>query len=328
MEKQKLNRYTGTNEQLFGLRRVQLQDGTADGCSVIEVTTAGGLQADVLINTGMDLGLVRYKGTNIGFLSKNGYDTPARFAANDKTFVNNFPTGLLYTCGLRSTGPPCTDGDEYHPLHGRIHGQPATNVSVSCEDDQLIVQGTLRETSFFGYKLELRRKITFPVWGSKILIEDTIENLTQRPEEFAIIYHINFGYPMLSENARVTFPEGRKTIPRTECEFYLSEIDKVCEFTAPVDEQEELVYFHELDEGWVVLENPDAKISMKLNWDLGTLPVLAQWKSMVAGEYALGLEPTNNYVMGRVAERENGTLKTIEPYSAVKTRVEMEFGTI
>jgi len=353
MDIRQLHRYTGSPEQLFGLRRVQLQEGVAAGCNVIEATTAGGLQADILADTGLDLGLVRYKGVNAGFLSKNGYDSPARFLARERDFVGNFPGGLLYTCGLRSTGAPGVDGDEYHPQHGRIHGQPATNLSAclksahpesaclesarpesacpesaclesAClEGDELVIEGTMREAVAFGHMMELRRRISLPAWGSRIAIEDTIQNLTSRPEEFAILYHFNFGYPLLCENARLILPEDRKTTPRNEQS--KAGLGHECEFSAPRDEPGEMVFFHELKEGWAKLENPDAGLAATLRWDLHSLPILAQWKNFVGGDYVLGLEPSNNYIMGRAAERENGTLQVIEAFGSVKTKLELEF---
>ena len=40
--------YIGNPRQLNGMRRVTLAEGRARGCTVIEVTTASGLQADIL----------------------------------------------------------------------------------------------------------------------------------------------------------------------------------------------------------------------------------------------------------------------------------------
>jgi len=292
----------------------------------VEAVTAGGLQADIMADTGLDIGLVRYKGNNVSFLSKNGYDSRASFSAAGHEFLYTFPGGLLYTCGLRSTGAPSIDGDEYHPMHGRIHGQPATNLVTCIKEDNLIIEGVLKESALFGHALELRRRITLPVWGSKILIEDTIENLTPYPEELAVLYHFNFGYPLLSENTKLILPEDRQTTPRTE--YAKTGLGKECEFSAPIDGEEEQVYFHELSDGRVKLENAQAGIAMTLHWNLDNLPILAQWKSMASGDYALGLEPTNNFIMGRFAERENGTLKVLDAFDSVEMRLELEFETI
>jgi len=322
MDKQQLYRYTGGSGQLYGLRRLRLQEGRAAGCTVVEAMTAGGLQADILPDTGLDIGMVKYKGKNVSFLSKNGYDSPAIFSACAGEFPHTFPGGLLYTCGLRSTGQPCTDGGEFHPPHGRIHGKQAVCLGAFIEGDDMIVQGALRESALFGHALEMRRRITLPIWGSKIIIEDEIENLTPSPEEFAVLYHVNFGYPLLSETARLVLPGGRETMTRTA---YAEEgLGKECVFSAPIDGEDEQVYFHKLEEGYAILENKGAGMAAALRWSLGSLPVLAEWKCMRSGDYALGLEPANNYVMGREKERENGTLQILDAFGSVKTRLEIE----
>ena len=79
-------------------------EGKAKNTAIIEVSTAGGLQLDILPDAGLDIGQVRYKGTNVTFISKNGYDSPAAIAPYEAEFLNTFPGGMLYNSGLRSTG--------------------------------------------------------------------------------------------------------------------------------------------------------------------------------------------------------------------------------
>ena len=50
--------------------------------------------------------------------------------------------------------------------------------------------------------------------------------------------------------------------------------------------------------GRVRAENPDLGFGAEVRWSLGSLPVLAQWKCMRSGEYVLGIEPSNSYIMG------------------------------
>ena len=59
-------------QQMYTLRRVRVSEGKAKGTEIIEVCTAGGLQVDILPDTGLDIGQVRYKGANVTFISKNG----------------------------------------------------------------------------------------------------------------------------------------------------------------------------------------------------------------------------------------------------------------
>lgn len=316
--------YIGNPAQLYTLRQVNLCEGKARGSRVIEVCTAGGLQLDILPDSGLDIGQARYKGVNISWLSKNGYDSPAIDIPYESEFVNSFPGGLLYTCGLRSAGPSCRDGNEYHPLHGRYHGIPAEGVCARTENDEIVITGTVRETALFGYLLELEREIRIPVYGAGIIIEDKLTNKTPRDEEIMQIYHCNFGWPLISEKARLILPEDRVTIPRTE--FAKTGLDKQCEFEKPIDGEEERVFFQKMQkEFYARVENPDVNIAMTISWSGDKLPILSHWRSMASGDYVLGLEPTNCYIMGRSAERENGTLPVLKAFETEKHSVKIEF---
>ena len=316
--------YIGNPNQLCSVRRVTLEEGRGKHTEIIEAVTAGGLQLDILPDTGLDIGQTRYKGVNMSWMSKNGYDGPAVISPYETEFVNTFPGGLLYTCGLRSAGPANRDGDEWHPLHGRYHSLPAEQVCAEIVDDEIIVKGTIRETALFGHVLEVKRTIRIPAFGSSVTVEDRVSNLTPRDEEYMQIYHCNFGYPLLSEKARLVLPEERETIPRTE--FAGTGLDRACEFDAPIDSEEERVFFQKMKSDYTAtLQNPELGIQMTMAWSGDTLPILSQWRSMASGDYVLGLEPTNCYIMGRHEERKNGTIPVLKAFETITNTVKIEF---
>jgi len=308
--------------QAYTLRKITIAEGKSRGMMIIEISTAGGLQVDIMADTGLDIGKVMYKGINVSFISKNGYDNPDLWIPYENEFLHTFPGGLLFTSGLRSTGPANRDGDEWHPLHGRYHSLRADQLSTEVVNDEIIISGTVRETSLFGCCLSLKRTIRIPVFGASITVSDQLTNETPREEEFAILYHCNFGYPMLSEKAFLVLPQKRKTTPRTA--FAATGIDTLTRFDQPVPGEEERVFFHEGMEHTVSLINPELDIKAALTWT-ENLPVLAHWRSMASGDYALGLEPTNSYIMGRHDERENGTLQHIKPFETITMGVRFDF---
>ena len=316
--------YIGNPLQLCTLRHVTVSEGKAKGTRIIEVKTAGGLELDVLPDAGLDIGQCRFKGINMSWMSKNGYDSPAAISPYETEFVNTFPGGLLYTCGLRSAGPANRDGGEWHPLHGRYHSLPAEQVCAENTGDEIIIKGVIRETALFGHVLEVKRSIRIPVFGASVTVEDTVTNLTPRDEEIMQIYHCNFGYPLLSEKARLILPEERETIPRTE--FAKTGLGRECEFDKPIDGEEERVFFQKMKKEFrAKLENPELGINMTISWSGDTLPILSQWRSMASGDYVLGLEPTNCYIMGRHDERENGTLPVLKAWESITNTVKIQF---
>lgn len=312
-------------QQMYTLRRMTISEGKAKGTGVIEVCTAGGLQVDILPDAGLDIGQVRYKGTNVSFICKNGYDSPAAIMPYEMEFLNTFPGGMLYTCGLRSTGGANRDGNEWHPQHGRYHSLLAENICTEMVDNTIIIKGTVRESALFGHNLQLKRTITIPVFGTQITVSDELTNLAHSDEEYALLYHCNFAYPLVSEKAHLEFPENRKTTARTD--FAKTGLGREHTFDAPIPGEEERVFFHEDMPHTVALVNESIHTKMTMTWS-ETLPVLAHWRSMASGDYVCGLEPTNCYIMGRKQERENGTLPVLKPFETVKTEVKFVFETV
>ena len=96
-----------------------------------------------------------------------------------------------------------------------------------------------------------------------------------------------------------------------------------------MDGLEEQVFFHLVPEeeglGRVRLYNPTLGFGAEVTWTKDTLPIMAQWKCMRSGEYVLGIEPTNSYVMGRSAERENGTIGLLQPFESKRMQVTLRF---
>lgn len=314
--------YLCNPQQACTLRRFTLDEGKARGAQVIEVVTAGGLQIDFLPDSGLDIGQVRYKGVNMSWISKNGYDAPSADNPFENEFLHYFPGGLLFTSGLRSTGPGNRDGEEWHPLHGRYHGTPAEQVCDRIEDDVVIVSGVIRETALFGHVLEMRREYRVPVFGAEIQLNDTLTNLAHAPQEYAVLYHCNFGWPLVCEDAVLELPEDRRTTPRTP--FAATGLGQEHTFVKPVPNEEERVFFHENMERRAAIVNPKLNTRMTITWS-DTLPILSHWRSMASGDYVCGLEPSNTYIMGRANERANGTLPTLAPFESVHNSVTIQF---
>lgn len=312
-------------QQLYTLRNVTLEQGKARGTRVIEICTAGGLQIDLLPDTGLDIGQVRYKGVNMTYISCNGYDSPTAFIPYENEFVTTFPGGLLYTCGLRTTGDPHRDGNEWKPFHGRYHGLMAEQVCAKEENGVITVTGILRETALGSHFLEVRRTITIPVTGTEITVSDEITNLTHHDQELAVLYHCNYGYPLLTDKAYVDLPEKRKTTPRTP--FAATILGKETTFDAPLPGVEESVFFHEEMERRAAIVNEELGVRAELRWS-DSLPILSHWRSVASGDYVCGLEPTNCYLLGAKRERENGTLPVLKPFETFKAQVHFTFSDI
>ena len=316
-----LRRRVGDVSQLVSTRAARLSDGNEDGVRVVDVRASGGLSALVLAERGLDLGAVWAAGHQVSWQSTTGAVHPA--FSTEETWLRSFHGGLLTTCGLQNVGLPSEEEGTKYGLHGRISGIPARNVShrVIEQDGRLVaeVTGEMRETDVFGSDLLLRRRITLPMGETVVHVEDEVVNQGFIPAALLILYHVNLGYPVVADGARLLGPAaqvvGRDDVAQAAIADYAA-------FMPPQDGFAEQVFHHRLlepgvPEASISVANPDHQpsggIAATVTWDPRQLPRLWQWRMLGPGMYLTGLEPANCGLMGRAAEREAGTLQELEP---------------
>lgn len=316
-----LRRRIGDVSQLVSTRAARLSDGSEDGVRIIDARASGGLSAVILADRGLDLGAVWAAGQQVSWQSTTGAVHPAFF--DERTWLRSFHGGLLTTCGLQNVGLPSEDQGTSHGLHGRISNIPARNVvhGVIEQDGRLVAQisGEMRETDVFGSDLLLRRRITLPMGENVLHIEDEVVNQGFVPAALLILYHVNVGYPVVADGARLLGPAadivGRDAAAQAAIADYAA-------FPPPQDGFREHVFEHRLrDRGAagasISVANPDypssGGIAVTVTWDPRQLPRLWQWRMLGPGMYLTGLEPANCGLAGRAAEREAGTLQELQP---------------
>ncbi len=331
-KKESLLRYTGSLQQIAGIRTYECNNGMAKGITTTEVRTGSGLVLSVLENKNMDVYHLEYKGINFAFYYKNGLVSPERFLPIENEFLAYAGGGMMYTTGLQNSGPANTEGGLYQPLHGRIHSMSADNICRRADYDKdgtfrINVSGRSRESRLFGHNLTLNRSISTELYAKDFYIEDTIENETCRESFFSLMYHFNFGYPFLDEGVKVVLSKNTQTTARSEHsqKFF----DERFEMTAPIDNFEEHLYYHNIPAdanglSYVLVYNPKLSLAVRLSFNKKALPYLGEWKSMGSGDYALGILPANNLLRGRNEEKEKGVLPLIAAFASQKVRLHFE----
>ncbi|MFC6234482.1 aldose 1-epimerase family protein, partial [Leucobacter soli] len=228
-------------------------------------------------------------------------------------WLRTFGGGLLATCGLDTFGVPAEDAGERLGQHGRIGAQRAQITRTEVTDDELIVEGVVRQTRVFGEHLVLRRRITSRIGSDGFRIEDTVTNESYRDQPHMILYHMNLGWPLLGERTRIEIPATR-VVPRdpdAEAGFEDREV-----FGPPTPGFAEQVFTHALPEreSRIAVTNPDNGLSFELTIDADQLPWVFQWKMAGQSHYALGIEPANTpNLFGRAAARAAGELPILRP---------------
>ncbi len=303
----------GNMNQIAGIRESVHTDGSSKGLRSIEVYNAAGLRFTVLPDRCLDIYDFSYKGCNLSFHSKNGLNLGQNPAKDE--FFHQWPGGMLVTCGLANVGDACEDNG-VHPIHGRIGSTPARHLSI-CEDWQdddyiLSVSGQVWEMRLYGRQLSLYRTISTGLYDKTVKITDSIHNHSDADEEFMLLYHINYGYPLLDTDD--TFVCSSASMhPRNG-----HSLDCV-HMSEPNAQPHHQLYLHTMksDIGRAAVINPSLKLAGYVKFDTANLPYLCEWKHMAPHDYVVALEPCNCIGLGRVEERKNGTLRVLPGYSSI-----------
>ena len=204
-------RRVGNMDQFAGIRLAQLADGPGRGVTIAEFHNAAGLHFTVSPDRCMDIYDFSYKGINISFLSRNGMRSPMSYTALKGEFAQQWSGGMLSTCGLDNVGGHCESGAIY-PTHGRISAVPAERFGYSTRwengDYLLEASGEMHQARLYGAHLSLSRRIQTSLNAKCVRISDTISNLDAKDEPFMLLYHCNFGSPLLAEGCRVLTTEA------------------------------------------------------------------------------------------------------------------------
>lgn len=315
-------------------RRISLTGGVREGVDTIEVDN-GKFRFVVLPTRGMGL----WK----GWLGKTeiGWQSPVKGPVHPQFVPLTEPSGLgwlegfdelLCRCGLESNGAPeAGPGGAYkYPLHGRIANRPAHHVELAIDDatGELILSGLVDETRFLFQKLRLKSTYKTKVGQSGLTVVDEVTNLSGNPAELQLLYHINFGAPILDPGAKVLAPI-KAIVPRdARAAEGISDWDSYPNEQAGFSEQ---VYFFELladgdGKTQVLLKNAHGTQGVALRYSTKQLPYFTLWKNtpLAADGYVTGLEPGTNFPNPRSFEGEQNRVVKLKPGETVKFEVELD----
>jgi hypothetical protein len=313
------------------IRKRILQGGKQEGVELIEVDN-GKLRFRVIPTRGMGI-----LDVNLGDV-RLGWDSPIKEVVHPKFINLESRRGLgwiegfnewMARCGLEYAGHPGKDtfitntgdtGEMDLTLHGKISNIPASEVIVTVDRKApytIRVRGRVDERVFFGPKLELWTEISTVPGSNTFTISDTLTNRGSEAQEFMLIYHANYGSPLLEKGAKLVTAAKRVTPFNDHAGKTVNQWDT---YGAPKSGFVEEVYqvFPYADKSGrttIQLQNAKGDRGVSMNWSLEQLPYLTQWKNTVAKTdgYVTGLEPGTSFPHNRKWERAKGRVSKLEP---------------
>ncbi len=338
-----------------GFKAIQLKGDSPSKWSVNSYVLRGGLQEGVQVveinNSKLSFAVLPTRGMGIwkgqcGEV-KLAWESPVKDPVNP-AFINLQDRGglgwlkgfneWLVRCGLNSMGAPGMDtvldysGNEFEvplTLHGNIANVPARAVSIEVTDEAITLRGEVDESMMFGPALRLNTEIRTEFASGALRITDTVTNLGNNPQEHQMLYHINYGAPILEKDARLVAPY-KQVAPRDPRS--VEGIDHFDSYGAPEIGFVEQAYLYQLvgtedrQETITLLRNAAGDKASLLRFSLEDFPCFTQWKN-TAGEadgYVTGLEPATNYPNSRRFEREQGRVISLAGGESRSTQITIE----
>lgn len=276
-----------------------------------------------------------------------GWDSPVKEIVHPKhvNLVSRGGLGWLegfnewmVRCGLENNGQAGPDklvnnvGDEVMidlTLHGKIANIPASEVEVMVEDKaphRITIRGSVHERMLFGPKLELQTELITEPGATTFTVRDVVINRGAQPQEFQMLYHANYGKPLLEEGAKFIAPLAEVTPYNANA---ARDVKTYNTFRAPTPGYVEQVYlFKPLADAkgdtLLLLQNRAGDRSTSLRYSLKELPYLTLWKNTGAEPdgYVIGIEPGTNYPNRRQIERKFGRVPKLAPGGRYEMTIE------
>ena len=332
MTRRDLAEHAGALSQFAGVRLMTLGDGFERGIRMLEFRTGAGLRFTVLVDRAFDVADCDYQGTAVGWHSPAGFRHPGLHDYEGEGglgWLRSF-SGMLVTCGLdHILFMETEDASHYHyihrksvahSIHGRISTIPGRLLAYGEEwrgdECVLFCEGVVQQATVFGEDLHLIRRIEARVGGREFLLHDRVVNhgFYRTPHMFC--YHINVGYPVLAEGSRYLAPIAH-TLWAAHAETYRVQGVGYRRCPPPRHPFHEQVWEHWMaaDAAGLVpvaLVNDALGLGFMVETSKREFPCQFEWQNFQAGQYALGIEPATNHVLGKPFAAERGELIWLE----------------
>ena len=309
-----------------------LHGGMQEGVQLITIDN-GQLIVEIVPTRGMSIRRVMNAATGERLF---GWDSPVKEVVHPLYVDLESRGGLgwlrgfnewMVRCGLEFAGHPGKDqflnntGEEAEldlTLHGKIGNIPASEVELFIEDQppfRLRLRGAVEERMFYGPKLQLVTEMSMQPKQRSINLAESITNLGASDQEYQIIYHTNFGTPLLEAGSKVVVAAAQVTPMNDQAAKGVDAFDTYQAPTLGFIEEVYLVEPFSDSKGTTaaVLHNAAKTRGALMRWSTSHLPYLTLWKNTAATAdgYVTGIEPGSGFPFNRRVERHFGRVPVL-----------------
>ena len=224
-----------------------------------------------------------------------------------------------------------------------LHGESALlpwNADVVRDDAEAVALGLSVELVRYPFSIE--RTLTLPAGESALRVEERVTNDGGVELEYVWQQHLALGRPLVGPAARLDVPAATGVSEPYDQDHENNRLLGDATFEWPnapaldgdgtVDLGEfpptdatihDVAYATDLDAGWYAVTNPELDLGFGFTFPTDPFECLWYWQAFGGDadspyfnrNYTAGLEPTTAYPSAGLpdAQRENGTMKTIEP---------------
>lgn len=309
--------------QPFSIQQKVLHGGKQEGSKVLTITSEKGLTIALSPTRGMDLLQVNGHGVRLG------WDSPVDEVVNPAYINLESRNGLgwldgfnemMVRCGYEWTGHPVTKDGRIYTLHGKAGNTPASKVEVTVDDKaphEIRIRGLLKEHTFKKSNLETWTELRYIPGADAFTLHDVLTNKGDYPQDYQIIYHSNFGTPILEKDARFIAPL-KSVSPFND--YAQKGLDNWNVYGAPQKDFDEMVFnlVPKADANGKTLAaviNSKGDKGASIEFDTHQLPMLTMWKNTdtLKQGYVTGIEPGTSYAYPVTIEKEQGRVKQLQP---------------
>ncbi|OJT42229.1 aldose 1-epimerase family protein [Serratia plymuthica] len=317
-DSQKLN-ITGAG---FSLQQQVLHGGKQEGSKVITLSSAG---LTIALSPTRGMNILNVKGSDV----RLGWDSPVTEVVNPAYINLDSRNGLgwldgfnemMVRCGFEWTGHPGVDNGTLYTLHGRAGNTPASKVVIEIAEKapyEVRIRGLLKENTFKKSNLETWTELRYIPGTQSFSIHDRVTNRADYPRDYEIIYHSNFGKPLLEEGAVFSAPI-KQISPFND--YAKAGLKDWATYQGPTKGFDEMVfnilpYADAQGKTLAMLHNRRGDRGVVIGFDTHQLPLLTLWKNTDTERqgYVTGIEPGTNYAYPVKIEREQGRIKQLQP---------------